>query len=100
MSEKKLSGNLIDLIMGLAVLGKEKMSPVIEELIRKGNIEKKHAEKYLKIIENKGKEAKEEMEKKIQEEINKFFSKIDFVKKQDFERLEKELLELKKIIKK
>jgi|GEM_PF-4507922 len=92
--------NLTDLILGLTVLSKEKVTPLLKELIEKGATEKKRLEKLLQQLSEKGEEGKKELEERISELVKKVASKLGYVTREEFSSLREEINKLKEEVEK
>jgi len=82
--------------LGAMTITKEKAEDIVDELIKKGELAKDNRSKAVHDLLEKAEEQEKAILDKISDEVNKSIEKLGIPTKKDFERLEKEIDELKK----
>ena len=82
--------------LGAMTITKEKAENLVDELIKKGELAKDKRSKAIQDLLEKANEQEKEISDKIGDAVNKSIEKLGIPTKQDFERLEKKIDELKK----
>ncbi|MCD6380680.1 hypothetical protein J7M07_09600 [bacterium] len=82
--------------VGLAVMTKEKAEEIGRELIKKGDITEKEGKEFVKDLLKKSEEAKNDFEKKVEENVKQVLAKLDIVTKKDIDELVKRITALEK----
>jgi len=82
--------------LGAMTITKEKAEDIVDELIKKGELTKDNRSKAVHDLLEKAEEQEKAILDKISDEVNKSIEKLGIPTKQDFERLEKKIDELKK----
>ena len=82
--------------IGVLALTQEKIEEVVEELAKKGEIAWGEKEGLLAELIEKGKKQREEIERKIKKKVEEVISQVNIATKEDIERLEKKIDELKR----
>jgi poly(hydroxyalkanoate) granule-associated protein len=82
--------------LGAMTITKEKAENLVDELIKKGELAKDKRSKAIQDLLEKANEQEKEIFDKIGNAVNKSIEKLGIPTKQDFERLEKKIDELKK----
>jgi polyhydroxyalkanoate synthesis regulator phasin len=85
--------------IGVLSLTRDKVEELLEELVKRGEIESKEKSDILANLAKRGEEQKAEIEEKIKEIVDKTFSRIKIATKEDIHRLEEKLEKLEKKIK-
>lgn len=80
--------------IGAISLTKEKADKLIDELVEKGEMSSEEAKQFVDEMIQKGSEEKAELSKMVNSEMEKVRNDFGFVKKADFEALEKRVIEL------
>lgn len=80
--------------LGVAALTEEKVSKVVDELVKKGEISEKEGEGAVKSILNHVDDNKKFVEEKIQEHMDKFLKKAKIATLEDMEKLAKRIEKL------
>lgn len=73
----------VNLGLGLLVYSREKIEELVDELVRKGEVEKKDARQFAGDLVKKGEEQREELRNMIQNEVTKAFENANIAKKED-----------------
>lgn len=82
--------------LGAMTITKEKAEDFVDELIKKGELAKDKRSKAVQDLLAKAEEQQKAIFDKLGDEVNKSIEKLGIPTKQDFERLEKKIDELKK----
>ena len=82
--------------LGAMTITKEKAENLVDELIKKGELAKDKRSKAVQDLLEKADEQEKAIFDKIDDVVNKSIEKLGIPTKQDFERLEKKIDELKK----
>ena len=82
--------------LGAMTITKEKAEDLVDELIKKGELAKDKRSKAVQDLLEKAEEQQKAIFDKVNDEVNKSIEKLGIPTKQDFERLEKKIDELKK----
>ena len=85
--------------IGAALLTEEKIENLVEEWIKKGEIGEEEGKKLISDLVNKMKKSKQDLEKKVQEEIPNILTKLNIPTRKEFSQLEKKVDQLTKKIK-
>lgn len=72
-----------DFGLGLLTLSREKVEAFVEDLVNKGEIEKKEASQFASNLIKKGEEQKGELRQWIHDEVAKALAKLDIARKDD-----------------
>lgn len=80
--------------LGVAALTEEKVSKVVEELVKKGEISEQESKGAAKSILNQVEDNKKFVEEKIKEHTDKFLKKAKIATIEDLEKLEKRIEKL------
>ena len=82
--------------LGAITITKEKVEEVVDELIKKGELAKDERSNAIQDLLKKAEEQEKVLIDKVSAEVNKAIEKLGVPTKQDLERLEKRIDELKK----
>ena len=82
--------------LGALAVSKEKVEEVVDELIKKGELAKDERSKAIQDFLKKAEDQERILIAKINTEVDKAIKKLGIPTKQDLERLEKKIDELKK----
>lgn len=73
----------INLGLGLFAYSREKIEEMVEELVNKGEIEKKDARQFAGELVNKGQEQRAELKKIIKGEVEEALKQMNIARKED-----------------
>ena len=73
----------LDFGLGLLTLSREKVEAFVEEMVSKGEIEKKEASQFASDLIKKGEEQRSELKHWIHEEVGKALEKLDIARKEE-----------------
>lgn len=82
--------------MGLAVVSKEQIEKVVDELVKKGEVSAGESKELIRELFEKGEAGKKEMNARIHEQLEKLLKDLNIPTKSDIERLEQRIQELEK----
>jgi polyhydroxyalkanoate synthesis regulator phasin len=80
--------------VGAAAITEEKARELVNELEKKGHVSGEEASKMVKDLVERGKASSEEIQKAVFGEVKKIMTQWQFVKKEDFDALAKEVHDL------
>lgn len=86
-------------LVGAAAITAEKASEIVDELVKKGEITVDEGKKMAKELQEKGEVAQEEFGKKVKVEVESTMNKLGYVKKEEFDNLQKQFEEIKSSMK-
>ncbi len=72
-----------DFGLGLLMYSREKVEELVEEMVNKGEIEKKEAQKFANDLVKKGEEQRDEFKSLVNGEVSKALNHIGVAKKDD-----------------
>ena len=82
--------------IGLGMMTKDKIEEVVKKTIQEAKLSEEEGKKLLSSLLEQSDEARNSLETKMKEQVNKVIEKLDIPSKKEFESLKKELEELKK----
>ncbi|MEW6087516.1 MAG: phasin family protein [bacterium] len=85
--------------LGVAALTEEKVSKIVDELVKKGEISEQEGKGAVKSLLSQVEENKKFVEEKIQEQLEQIFKKAKLATQQDIEKLEKRIEKLEAVLK-
>lgn len=80
--------------LGLAVVSKEQIEKLVDELVKKGEVSATESKELIRELSEKGEEEKKELNARIQEQLKKILNDLNIPSKADLERLEQRIQEL------
>lgn len=80
--------------LGLAVVSKEQIEKLVDELVKKGEVSAAESKELIRELFEKGEVEKKEMNARIHEQLEKFLKDINIPTKADLERLEQRVQDL------
>lgn len=80
--------------LGLAVVSKEQIEKLIDELVKKGEVSSAESKEMIRDLFEKGEAEKKEMNIRIHEQLEKLLKELNIPTKADLERLEQRIQEL------
>jgi len=84
--------------IGAAILTKEKVEGIVDELVKRGEIASKEGPKLMKELLERSQEAKKELEKRVEESTEKVVRKLRLATRAEIDELQAKLEELEKKI--
>lgn len=88
---KDLLDKLFSLGIGIAVVSKEQMEKLIDELVEKGKMTRSESREVIEELINKGKESQNKMEEAFQRKLEETSKKFPFVTKTELDELQKRI---------
>lgn len=89
---------LLNLELGILSITSEKVKPIVDELVKKGEMTRGEAKEYIDEIIKKGKENKEKIGEEAKEVIKNYLSEVDIPTREEINELKSEIKELKEKI--
>ena len=91
---KDLISKGLALGLGLAVVSKEQIEKLVDELVKRGEVSTAESKELVRELFEKGEAEKKEMNSRIQQQIEKLLKDLNVPTKADLERLEQRIQEL------
>ena len=88
--------SLLNLGIGAAVMTKEKVEEVVNELVKKGEVGQDESKKLIDDLIEKGEKSKKDIEAQIEKTVKSVVEKLDISTKKEMEELKSEIEELRK----
>ena len=96
---KDFVNTMMNLGLGTLIVTKEKAEAIARELIKKGELNRNKAEKFVNALIKHGKQAKAEITAELTTAFKKTIGKFDFATKKETKELKREIEQLKKLLK-
>lgn len=80
--------------LGLAVVSKEQIEKLVDELVKKGEVSAAESKDLIRELFEKGETQKKEMNTRIHQQLNKLLKELNIPTKADMDRLEQRIQEL------
>lgn len=80
--------------LGLAVVSKEQIEKLVDELVKKGEVSAAESKDLIRELFEKGEAEKKEMNARIHEQLEKLLKEFNIPTKADLERLEQRIQDL------
>lgn len=84
--------------IGLALIAKDEIEDLANELVKKGKMSEKEGNKFLEDLRKRYDETQKQLEARVQKTVKDFMKKADVVTGDELKGLKKEVRELKKAI--
>ena len=84
--------------IGLALIAKDEIEDLANELVKKGKMSEKEGKKFLEDLRKRYDETQQQLEARVQQTVKDFMKKADVVTGDELKGLKKEVRELKKAI--
>jgi len=84
--------------IGLALKTRDEVEELVNDLIKKGNMNEQEGKKFLDELLNRYDEAKQKMEDRVEKMVKDFLKKADVVTGDELKALKKEIRDLKKAV--
>jgi polyhydroxyalkanoate synthesis regulator phasin len=91
---KDLINKALALGLGLAVVSKEQIEKVVDELVKKGELSVNDSKDLMKELLQKGEEHQKDINTKLREQVQKILNELNIPSKADIDRLEKRIAQL------
>ena len=95
---KDFVNTMLNLGLGTLIVTKEKAQAIARDLIKKGELSRSDAEKFVNALIKHGKQAKTEISTELTAAFKKTVSKFDFATKKEVKELKSEIARLKKLL--
>lgn len=82
--------------VGVAALSKEKIEDLAKEIVEKGKMTEQEGQKLVDQLLSSSEDARQDLQKQIEEKIQAVLDKMDLAKKSDLDALKLEIEELQK----
>lgn len=83
--------------LGLAMMSKEQVEKIVEELVEKGEVPVTESKNLVSDIINKGEKQQQVLETKLREKIKEILVELNIASKDDLAQLEERIKNLKKV---
>jgi len=93
---KDLLKKSLSLGLGFAIVSKEQIDKVIDELVTKGELSANESKEFMNELIVKGEEQQNEINVKLKAQITKIMEELNLPSKAEFEGLEKRISQLEK----
>lgn len=80
--------------LGLLDLSQEKLKEVVEELVARGEVSRKEGRSVIQNVMDRGQREKREVEKRLKAAAEKALEKMNVATRKDLEKLEKKIAKL------
>jgi polyhydroxyalkanoate synthesis regulator phasin len=80
--------------LGLAVVSKEQIEKLVDELVKKGEVSAAESKDLIRELFEKGEAEKKEMNARIHQQLDKLLKELNIPTKADMDRLEQRIQEL------
>jgi polyhydroxyalkanoate synthesis regulator phasin len=80
--------------LGLAVVSKEQIEKLVDELVKKGEVSAGESKDLIRDLFEKGEAEKKEMNTRIHDQLGKLLKELNIPTKADLERLEQRIQDL------
>ena len=81
--------------VGLALRSKKEMEELARDFAEKGKLDREEGEKFFDDIMDKYEEAVEKLDRQVEKAVEKILKKTDLTRQSDFNKLKKEIAEIK-----
>lgn len=88
---KDLLSKGLSIGLGLAVVSKEQIEKLVDELVKKGEVSTAESKELARELFEKGEAEKKEMNARIHEQLEKLLKELNIPTKADLERLEQRI---------
>lgn len=80
--------------LGFAVVSKEQIEKVVDELVKKGELSANESKELMNELVQKGDDQQNEIQVKLKEQVQKILAELNLPTKADIERLENRIAQL------
>jgi polyhydroxyalkanoate synthesis regulator phasin len=89
---------MVDLQLGLLTTTKDKVSKIVNDLVREGELDRGKGKRMIDEFISKGEKSKLEIRKKVELMIADYLKKLDIPSRQDIEELRNEISLLRRVV--
>lgn len=90
---------VIELALGLALMGRNKLATAVDSLVEKGAMSKQQAQDFLQAAQSEGAECKKTIGDQFMNSAKKVLGELGFVTADDVAQVHKEIIGLKAMVK-
>ncbi len=94
---KNTIGKAVSLAFGLAMVGKEQVEKVVDELVKKGELTKDEAKAWIDALVTKGRETEANVERMAKERLNELLKEQGLATKEEVDLLKKRIEALEQV---
>lgn len=80
--------------LGFAIVSKEQIEKVVDELVKKGDLSASESKEIIRELIQKGEEQQQEINTKLRDQVQKILDELNIPSRADIIRLEKRIAEL------
>ncbi len=80
--------------LGFAIVSKEQIEKVVDELVKKGDLSASESKDIIKELIQKGEEQQQEINTKLRDQVQKILDELNIPSRADINKLEKRIVEL------
>lgn len=91
---KELLKKGLSLGLGFAVVSKEQIEKVIDDMVKKGEMSATESKDLMRELVQKGEQQQDEINTKLREQVQKILEELNLPSKADIERLEERIAQL------
>ena len=88
---KEFMNFLVNLGIGAIAFTKDSANKLVDELIEKGEMTRKEGDEFLEKMENKGRQARDNFRKDINESIEKMLTRMNIPTRKEIDEINKKL---------
>lgn len=89
---------MIDLQLGLLTTTKDKVSKIVNDLVKEGELDRGKGKRMIDEFISKGEKSKQEIRKKVELMIADYLKKLDIPSRRDIEELRDEISLLRRVV--
>lgn len=87
----------LSLGLGLAVTSKEKAEIIVDELVKKGELNREESKEFIDQLLQKSEETQKELDKIINKNMKELLGELNLATKEDIQRLEQRIIHLENL---
>lgn len=84
--------------LGLAIVSKEQVEKVVDDLVKKGEVSKEESKELIDELRQKGENGEQEIKRVVREQLEKVLKELNIPTKKEIERLQERINELEQKI--
>ena len=96
MEKKRIC--VIEIALGLALMGQKKLAATVESLVKKGAKSRRQSQEFLRDVQSDGAEGKKAIGNQLLKSSKKVIGELGFVTADDIAKVHKEIVGLKTMI--
>ncbi|MDD2598395.1 MAG: hypothetical protein PHO37_04105 [Kiritimatiellae bacterium] len=90
---------VIEMALGLALMGRNKLAAAVDSLVEKGAMSKQQAQEFLQAAQSEGAECKKSIGDQFMNSAKKVLGELGFASADDLDKVHQEIIGLKAMIK-